>query len=1279
MTDRDVNPLPGLQRHSLSHRPSDQTQQEDDGRALRKPDDAFSQRKSVADSAAGEPGARQSLPVDYASFKQKPRRSKSPNDDERRQLGGLHRSHKQRSSGGFLLSGPSSLGSTQETTLSVRRTRDATRDWKAGFSSVGPEKQRSHASNSSGGHSPTQYSGQTQNDEFSQTTRSPLAGRDVSIIKNAEEGHEPTPSPLDVDSAQIVSMALNLSQSRRLVSSRRVPSQHLSPKLSPLAESSVGGTLRQHLMQQRRISGRASPKPDALARGSTGQRVSSPLQTSFDQVHDSNYRYRFSPATLSRAQKAKDYLELLAQYRRLLELVPPLKPDYGGALGSLSRPTTSNGRTALSRAPSSVSSTGGLKLGREYNPLQYIRNRKVRARERQAIDSESQGFTDVVRVKEWVDEVEKQVPSRAVSPLGVVLPAFPAADAAKETSPTSNPLRVTQTGSKPKRPRVDWIIDPADMIADLYWLEQGDHKRLVEDRFWRRVFPQDLSVYGSLPQKSAENALTGPSDSHGSEQQDNSVLQIESGNTGAHGAKGQHDHVLSNAREKAHQKLHALKTLPHGRHGNSGRRDFLRKRRDSTSDSSDSDDSNPRRSRNETSSADGRAVLERQMMKMIAQEQRDEQLHPRIQPTPENNYLWNNPPHTERQGAELPWTPSRSASHGRYQSVAENSEADVRSQEEQGRNASSTQHIRQSSLETPQPIRGQPADWDTSQPTSPDIKPSQGNPFVPVLGTDLSPSSSRPQSPTRNPLSKVKSIFRERSRERDTSLQSDAGALARQTELVAQEVDQSRPSLEKSRDASPRRGSGSSALKTISKETIDSQGRSHRRTSSTRVRMDEASSGFRAFLKGPRIDGALRSGISKVGDLIWKRESDKGMEDDSSTSSDESETERQGRNRLEDSDWPSRPPSRVDDRVGSTQQTGKTYLNVMPSFVSASDSRGQLATPGQGVEGQPPSRPPSRRSSRFERLKPPKLDVSSASPTSAPPGGVTSNTQDFEVSDAESRKNSRMDAARAADARLNAVISRGTQRRFSAPSGTEEQGVVESGSCFTKVSKAEIVRLRALILSSGITAMEIDRRARRLRAVAHIRTQFRQDQAGTRDGSEGGGAASVFSWASIADFVPDDTSRDKLLTRRTSQTELYPLAAQVLVESMHRAERDWQGAADDLRTQKSAALLVRAETLRNCVREQSEMTRAAADEADEVSRDLVVGQTLKIKAAADVIEKLLRRRRRRFRWLRRAGWLALEWMLVGFMWYVWFVVVILRIFVGIGKGFVRGVRWLFWL
>ena len=68
-----------------------------------------------------------------------------------------------------------------------------------------------------------------------------------------------------------------------------------------------------------------------------------------------------------------------------------------------------------------------------------------------------------------------------------------------------------------------------------------------------------------------------------------------------------------------------------------------------------------------------------------------------------------------------------------------------------------------------------------------------------------------------------------------------------------------------------------------------------------------------------------------------------------------------------------------------------------------------------------------------------------------------------------------------------------------------------------------------------------------------------------------------------------------------------------------------------------------------------------------------------MKRINDKIERMIRGRKRRFRWLRRGGWVLVEWTLVGVMWYVWFLVVLCRIVLGIGKGLVGSVRWLLFL
>jgi len=201
-------------------------------------------------------------------------------------------------------------------------------------------------------------------------------------------------------------------------------------------------------------------------------------------------------------------------------------------------------------------------------------------------------------------------------------------------------------------------------------------------------------------------------------------------------------------------------------------------------------------------------------------------------------------------------------------------------------------------------------------------------------------------------------------------------------------------------------------------------------------------------------------------------------------------------------------------------------------------------------------------------------------------------------------------------------------------------------------------------------AMEISRRVNEPRLLV--------SSTATDKGMSGMQGNSSLSWAEIAKFSLADER--ELVSRPICQAELFPLSARVLSSAIQHSAQEWHATADALASQEMSGLQRRIDGLRGKVAlDLTSMTRSAADEADEVSRDLIVGQRLKVKRVVDIIEKMLRRKRRRFRWVRRAGWLAVEWVLVGFMWYVWFVVMIARIFLGMGRGVVAGVRWLLWL
>ncbi|KAK3329102.1 hypothetical protein B0H66DRAFT_507578 [Apodospora peruviana] len=1207
-------------------------------------------------------------------------RQGSMKDDEHRRSRGVHRSHKQRSSGAFLLA-DSAFGNLQDRAAQLpKRSRNSAEIHKSKAVRQGNERTRRRGPESDGGEGLGLGLGLTPDSlgpgvkhDTSGSTSSTVTKRD-SLAGETAVGSSPRTSigPLDVEAAQIVNMALNLSESRRLASRRNV-STPVPPKLTPLPDSATGGSLRQHLQQQRRVSRTISPKPDRTPRLGSG-RVLSPLQSSYEP--EGNYRYHFSQSTLARAQKAKEYIELMAQYRRVLDLLPPLKPSRTARSSTVSPPDSPSDSVQVFRLPSNENEP---KIGRPYNPLQYIRNRKVRARERKVIDGEVQGFHDVIRVSEWVDEVAKWVATGQFrAPGNTALPPYAAADlAGAQSSPPSTQSRPTMGASKPKRPRVDWVIEPADAIADIYWLELDDNKKLVEDRHWRRVFPQGADLYRPLSREEPGPLTTTPVS-----MKDSSTTYTPAGTAASDSQvpKSDHEHVLSTARDRAQQKLRALKGAHHRQNSSTNGRDFLRVHRGSLSESSDTDSDRRRRARTGAISSDGKDILAKQMDAIIAREQRDAESHPLYDHDAlrmKSNVGLATP---EREKPNLSRAPSRTGSHRRVDSRAELSDAEGRYFKLRS-GPSPPQLVGRASLEVPSIPRGRrfSVDYDTSQPNSPDLRAVRDNALVPAIGMDLSPTSSRPTSPSRNPLTKVKSIFRDRSGDRFAEMHLHETEDGAEVPSLQSEKPIDSPGTDRSTVASPERRASRSPLRKIVSRGTDTSHRSHRSTGSIKLRGEDGGSGLRSLFRGPRIDSVLRSGVSKVSDIIWRKEPGAGADEQtSSTSSDESDVD-QVRGRPRDTVLALRPPS--DHRnQNMSAHSGKSYLDVMPQFAHTGE-HGKFTRGEQGgltvPDSHPASTPLSRRSSRFDLLKPPKIDIQNTSPTSTPPPEAVRGADGSET---DSRKSSYTEGVRAADARLNAILQHSRSRQFSSTSSVRQWSLAErerpggAPPARTVVSRREIARLRASLLSSGIHAMEMDRRAKERKLLTS--PKLTNDSSPPPDGA----SRAALSWAEVAKFCPDPAMKSRLLTRSITQIDLYPVAARVLGSSIQMSAQQWQTASDKFASETAPQLEHRVENLRGKLAgELTDLTRSVAEEADEAYTDLVTGQRLKVKRVVDFIEKMLRRRRRRFRWVRRAGWLAVEWALVGFMWYVWFVVMIARVVLGAGKGVVGVVRWLLWL
>ncbi|KAL3958731.1 hypothetical protein ACCO45_006893 [Purpureocillium lilacinum] len=784
----------------------------------------------------------------------------------------------------------------------------------------------------------------------------------------------------------------------------------------------------------------------------------------------------------------------MAQYRRLLETLPPLKPGFERQMTAISPPATavaSRGIKFGSRDPPPPA------LGRQYNPLQYIRNRKIRARERKVIDGERQGFGDVEGVR-----------------LGDVfsMPLYPGADEAEsQASPDANSKAVTRV----RRPRVDWFIEPCDMIADAYWLERNDHKHLIEDRQWRKIFPPPAELSRPATREAEDKSFLAALDADTA--QDPRGAKITKVDTGM---------SQGSTKDRAKQKFQNMRAFPH-RHTGSipvHHHDFLRLTRDSASDLSESENEGhddirrkAKVGRRGTISSDANDLLEKQMLEMVAKEARErDQAESAIEP---DNAI--SPMATIPEKSALSPPPSRF--HSRQGSLADASDSDGRGALNISRLPSAPQH----------------------QQARHDDAPSRRR-FRKSLRCLRLQSSARPKmegSLASNPLSKIRHIMRDKNGDLANSpLVSELGQDG-DYRISTTELD-----VTPDKAAVPDRRRSSPTKKSTSERTSEPW-RTHRSSGSLRLRPEDQSR--RGMFKGPRIDTVIRGGVSKLGDMLWKKEGS-GESQPEMESTDESETAEAfpGRN------------ARVQSRPGHSRSTG----DVTPSG-SANHSR---------------------KSSRFDLLKPPRIDPRSASSSISPPSIRRGRLGDSDVSESESRHGSVSDQVRDADKRLNDAL---------APPTYDEDGRRQSRhwsiadkECSTEqaqLSRREIARMKALILSSGIKALEISRRANEFhKPFGH--------QSLAAKGAPVGTTCAGFGWSDIAQLSDDK----QLSTRKVTFCELYPLAAQCLGGAIQASGQRWQVSADRFAHRTSPDLQQRIGEMRSrLVDDLSEMARAAADQA----------------------------------------------------------------------------------
>ncbi|KAM0796380.1 hypothetical protein BDR22DRAFT_893235 [Usnea florida] len=1246
----------------------------------------------------------------------------------------LQRRHKPRSSGGFLLqTAPAPTSGTVSTNTGPDNTRDVKGKRKAEEGDLLVPKRASarqrHRQRVSLGGSPlatevvnvhtldrTENHGTSERVNHSsvpsstrQSMRSSLNSNNTSVGSASGANpvllsNERSAIGHDTDPAQIVNLALNLSENRRrnfssisggllisrdAIGARRITSP--GQQTLGLPNSVSGGSLRHQLQHQRQVSRNVSPRSgrSGSSFGNKGSVPDSPqsqneavgkrqsrLLPDLDTGVAEDVVFNASDATFSRAEKAKLALELMYEYRRLLQYLPPI-------------PASSNNKTAMSKGAARQQAEPSSGLGRPYNPLQYIRNRKVRFRERRPLDPEAGGWKDLDRVRIWVDTVAVER-GDGVSHIDRRFP-LPPLDTMSEEYPVGDVLQSLSEGNsgrpqtkKVGRPRMDWEFAPWDLLADAHWLNQNDNLDHVEDSSGKKIMAGHQSREDFAPRASVESTRS-------SVRRSGSIAREHASPDRIRALAG---HLRKESKDRGRQSLDMHEQRSRVSEDDNSRdrksrwpKKLVRSR--SSSDSEDSHQGSRRRERRGRHFAGSRenfesAALEKHMMDMLAKEvEASRQVDQSLEEDTVSKVDQNSKPYVgslkeidgQQEARQRPGTLQRLRTDV---PVTDRNRVLARASLDEDR-------LHRHGLVSD--------DLDLTAPNSP-----TASELVPSIAFNLSPPASPPSattSPKKTLISRMGSSRRDRSEslnrratgENDPE-SSGSTDLSRQTTSESQSVN----ALRKETTAV----SSSGLLTPISSETT---GNTHRPLDGSSIKSIKNSSGtdskLRGLFKGGRIAELVGSEVSRVGDMLWRRDSNHTSKVASPASSyaasEESDVDDGDISALESS--PKNGLSRATtkdgggslSRISTNSEKPKYYMSNLPTFRSSlirdeqpfkqsKATETSLDQDHDHITRQQLAQRESRRSSRFDRLALPKIDVRSISPDSSrEPSPVRSQTRRPYDRDSRQSSSSRSDrGVWSAEKRLNAMLGTpgkaGTgevaptglasldSRPPTSPNRPDLKGKRqwsisdrEVSTIHGTVNKRDVARVRALLLSSGVKANEI---ARRAEEVPEKLAPFLQELVGLFKGS--------------IPHVP--RSQEPLLAARILISNIETSTQKVRDDAEHFNRTTIEGLHDQI---KAIGELVTGKL--------TPLVRASADEADAFSTELTTTHTLAIKQLNDSIDYILRQRRRKFRNMRRLGWATVEWTLLGVMWMVWLVVVIFRLVRGSVGAFVKGLKWLLWL
>ncbi|KAJ6017857.1 hypothetical protein N7451_001236 [Penicillium sp. IBT 35674x] len=1030
-----------------------------------------------------------------------------------------------------------------------------------------------------------------------------------------------TTTGLDRDSLQIVNLALNLNESRRrnasglpLTSSGRRPlsvSQPIAPPVDLRGPSSRGNRVSYDYSQRN-----YTQFPEEVPRVPQQSGQSPVVEYLPATVVNDNRAYEFSDSTLARAERARRHFDLFHEYLRLLPLLPPLR----------------NGPTTGDADSSSISGQKPA-ANRGYNPLQMIRNRRIRYREKCPIHAEAEGWLDTGKVHDWVSTIEEQYNLNNYDETqSIKLPSFKSGQSHMSqgdpedlellaASPPSSLRRVSRTNSaKAPRLRLDWKITPAELIADVAWIEDLSNKAKIVDKNGNKIYP-DL---GELSLIDPEAELAAAQREH---------LSVDMGNSADDGPPSRNTSVSSSHPARAPE----FKSLNRGRHRHrfQSHTQGLRSRSASSSRKRSRWDKMKMRSGSisSESSADGRRSVDQKHPSLEhSRRDLDRLLHGSL-----------------AESSESRKSRKRSSAAGAVH-TDRNNPAQTPSNNTKAKYAA-----RKASFSSAGSIEDRPnkrmslEGMDSSVPNSP-AQPS----YFPSIAVNLSPPSSRSPSPAKKGLRHKIAARHERSKSKqgDRELRGYEDEDPRVASVTSNPMP---PPSEQTEGASKLEPSPLPDI--VSSSYTDDGMTEGQRVDSSRGRKGQnpPESKLRGILKGPgRIAEKVGNEVSKVGDLILKKDvppdsrkssSATTLASDSSDSEEEEKRSDKRRGLLRRLPTLGDEPGRLTRRDSDKGAPSRSFISTLPSFTSPLRQDERSASHEAIDYGSPRERGPAAReaSKRISLSRSKTFDFGPA--LSANRG----HTKQHEIKDpsvpfslTRPPVTGLAQASPGNPSKKRPPLS-GSTRAWSI-SGRSLQTLNDSGI----PGKTEVERTRTLLLSSGIKAREIVRRAHTVRDPPPHWLQ-----------------SSMGSTASIP---------------RVPRIGEYDLAAQNFLRRFEMTQYSFQQSMHHFTTTTSSPLHSQLKDLENLINQSlTPRVRATADDAENLCVQLNTTSTLAVKSLTDALDKGVRKRRRRLRWVRRAGFVVLEWALVGMLWWVWLIVMGFKLVRSVFRGAITGARWVLWL